>query len=58
MPSKPRARRTLKRDDDEDRSAEQKLAYNIRRVLNIPNIKIGEIANIIYREIKPYIKDE
>jgi hypothetical protein len=58
MPAKPRARRTLKRDDDEDRSAEHRLAYNIRRVLNIPNIRVGEIANIIYREIKPYLKDD
>jgi hypothetical protein len=59
MPPKPKTRRTLRRGDDkEEMIEEQHLAYNIRRVLNIPNIRVQEIANIIYREIKPYLKEE
>jgi hypothetical protein len=60
MPAKPKPRRRLRREneDGEDRSVEQRLACRIRRVLNIPNIRVDEISNIIYREIKPYIKDD
>jgi hypothetical protein len=59
MPVKPKARRALRRENDdvERKTEEQMLAYRIRRVLNIPNIKINEMSNIIYREIKEYISE-